>query len=226
MSNKHRIQSSKHLSLIKLFLQAEEFHRLWKTPPRDRSGYFRHILKSDSERGAERVGRSADPETRMFNTEPHHSHDRSVHRELAHEMGYPWAEFWDFLDCFMDLSSREGLKVLDEHLRITEDMIVLDSAEEEEESRALPVRDLMQEFEKVLLNGSADDEDPQSDDDGSSCGSEEYFTADEDAENGSDGRLALSASGSSSSSFKSTRSTTGRDTGPVDRLRSDVFILG
>lgn len=154
-------------------------------------------------------------------------------------MGYPWAEFWDFLNCFVDLSSREGLKMLDEHLRITEDSCrsFLNSLEEEEaeESRAFPVCDLMQEFDKVLL--SADhlnrtaDSGWQSDDDGSSCSSEEYFTADEDADNEtsspwSNGRLDLNASGSSSSSFKSTHSTTDHDTGPVDRHRSDVFIQG
>ncbi|XP_060752103.1 ankyrin repeat and LEM domain-containing protein 2 isoform X1 [Tachysurus vachellii] len=73
--------------------KAEEFHKLWKTPPRDRAKYFHHILKSDPDRGAERVG-----------------------RELAHEMGYPWAEYWDFLNCFTDLSTEEGLNMLEDYL--------------------------------------------------------------------------------------------------------------
>ncbi|XDV54895.1 hypothetical protein PO909_023089 [Leuciscus waleckii] len=152
--------------------KAEEFHRLWKTPPRDRAGYFHHILKSDSQRGAERVG-----------------------RELAHEKGYPWAEDWDFLQCFIDLSSREGLQMLDEHLRITED-------EDPEGSRRFPVCDLMQEFEKVLLSVNHMIRRDEADD-GSSVSSEEYFTADED----DDDRASSSASDDSGSSFKSTRSS-------------------
>ena len=37
-------------------------------------------------------------------------------RDLAHELGHPWAEYWDFLDSFVDLSSTEGLRKLDEFL--------------------------------------------------------------------------------------------------------------
>ncbi|XP_059192617.1 ankyrin repeat and LEM domain-containing protein 2 [Centropristis striata] len=73
--------------------KANDFRRSWKTPPRDRAEVFHHILKSDPDRGAERVGRN-----------------------LAHEMGHPWAEYWDFLDSFVDLSSTEGLRKLDEYL--------------------------------------------------------------------------------------------------------------
>lgn len=38
------------------------------------------------------------------------------YRELAHELGYPWVEYWDFLGCFVDLSSQEGLQKLEEYL--------------------------------------------------------------------------------------------------------------
>lgn len=73
--------------------KADEFHRLWRTPPRDRAEYFHRILKSDPDRGAERVG-----------------------REIAHGMGHPWAEYWDFLQSFTDLSTEEGWKRLEEYL--------------------------------------------------------------------------------------------------------------
>ncbi|NXX79866.1 ANKL2 protein, partial [Urocolius indicus] len=73
--------------------KAEEFHRLWKTPPRERAGFFHNVRKSDLERGVERVG-----------------------RELAHELGFPWVEYWEFLGCFVDLSSQEGLQKLEEYL--------------------------------------------------------------------------------------------------------------
>lgn len=39
-----------------------------------------------------------------------------MYRDLAHVMGHPWAEYWDFLDSFVDLSSTEGLRKLDEYL--------------------------------------------------------------------------------------------------------------
>ncbi|CDQ72580.1 unnamed protein product [Oncorhynchus mykiss] len=72
---------------------ADEFRRVWKTPPRDRAGHFQHILKSDPDRGAEKVG-----------------------RDLARELGHPWAEYWDFLESFTDLSSADGLRKLEEYL--------------------------------------------------------------------------------------------------------------
>ncbi|XP_028312664.1 ankyrin repeat and LEM domain-containing protein 2 isoform X2 [Gouania willdenowi] len=71
--------------------KADDFCRSWKTPPRDRAE-FHHLLKSDPDRGVERVG-----------------------RDLAHEMGHPWAEYWDFLDSFVDLSSAKGLHKLEEY---------------------------------------------------------------------------------------------------------------
>lgn len=40
-----------------LFSQAEDFRRLWKTPPREKAGFFHSVRKSDPERGIERVGR-------------------------------------------------------------------------------------------------------------------------------------------------------------------------
>lgn len=39
-----------------------------------------------------------------------------VDRVLAHEMGYPWAEYWDFLNCFTDLSTEDGLSILEDYL--------------------------------------------------------------------------------------------------------------
>ncbi|XP_006901069.1 PREDICTED: ankyrin repeat and LEM domain-containing protein 2 [Elephantulus edwardii] len=73
--------------------KAEEFRKLWKTPPRGKAGFFHNVRKSDPERGVERVG-----------------------RELAHDLGYPWGEYWEFLGCFVDLSSQEGLQKLEEYL--------------------------------------------------------------------------------------------------------------
>uniref|UniRef100_A0A8C5S972 Ankyrin repeat and LEM domain-containing protein 2 n=1 Tax=Laticauda laticaudata TaxID=8630 RepID=A0A8C5S972_LATLA len=79
--------------------KAEDFRRLWKTPPRERAEYFYHLRKTDLERGVERVG-----------------------RELAHELGFPWVEYWEFLGCFVDLSSQEGLGRLEDHLSQQQEM--------------------------------------------------------------------------------------------------------
>ncbi|KAM6155801.1 ankyrin repeat and LEM domain-containing protein 2 [Rhynchocyon petersi] len=73
--------------------KAEEFRKLWKTPPREKAGFFHNVRKSDPERGVERVG-----------------------RDLAHDLGYPWGEYWEFLGCFVDLSSQEGLQKLEDYL--------------------------------------------------------------------------------------------------------------
>ncbi|KAI1901071.1 hypothetical protein AGOR_G00056360 [Albula goreensis] len=73
--------------------KADEFRRAWKTPPRERAEHYHHILKSDPDRGAERVGRN-----------------------LARELGHQWAEYWDFLGTFADLASTDGLRKLEEYL--------------------------------------------------------------------------------------------------------------
>ncbi|XP_075073027.1 ankyrin repeat and LEM domain-containing protein 2 [Mixophyes fleayi] len=73
--------------------KAEDFRRTWKTPPRDRAVFFHNVRKTDPERGEERVG-----------------------RELAHELDVPWVEYWEFLGCFANLSSQEGLGKLEEYL--------------------------------------------------------------------------------------------------------------
>lgn len=39
-----------------------------------------------------------------------------VDRELAHEMAYPWAEYWDFLNCFANLTTEDGLSMLEDYL--------------------------------------------------------------------------------------------------------------
>ncbi|KAH0625549.1 hypothetical protein JD844_015107 [Phrynosoma platyrhinos] len=92
--------------------KAEDFHRLWKTPPREKAGYYHNLRKSDLERGVERVG-----------------------RELAHELGFPWVEYWEFLGCFVDLSSQEGLQKLEEYLSQQEIKVQQETGENETQNR-------------------------------------------------------------------------------------------
>lgn len=230
--------------------KAEEFHRLWKTPPRDRAGYFHHILKSDWDQGAERVG-----------------------RELAHELGFPWAEYWEFLNCFIDLSTQDGLGMLEEYLsgckkgkesnsfhggsdetstlicekfendHLNDSFKTHENSckdDDDDDGQRFPVCDLMQEFEKVSVQKESADEDHTDPDSWDECrraqteddSSEDYFTADEDDDNlngrcspalisSSRRHIELETSSSSGSSFKSTHSTS--DLLPHTQ---DSFILG
>lgn len=105
-------------------------------------------------------------------------------------------------------------------------------AEEADEPRQFPVCDLMQEFEKVLVSSDLTDRSADSgcaaDDDGSTCSSDEYLTADEDSDDGTarGTRVRLDSSGSSGSSFKSTHSVTDLQRGPALRHTARVFIVG
>ncbi|XP_059850623.1 ankyrin repeat and LEM domain-containing protein 2 isoform X1 [Hypanus sabinus] len=70
--------------------KASEFRRVWKAPSRENTSQYK---KADVNRGYERVG-----------------------RDLAHEMGHPWAEYWEFLGCFIDLATPEGIRKVEEYL--------------------------------------------------------------------------------------------------------------
>lgn len=92
--------------------EAEIFRKKWKTPPRnisnsnilnkfgtppsrssikmDQSTIFR---LQDTEKGLERVG-----------------------RDLAKQFHIGWKEYWPFLDTFADLTTEEGLKMLEDYI--------------------------------------------------------------------------------------------------------------
>ncbi|KAL5258147.1 hypothetical protein ACHWQZ_G012936 [Mnemiopsis leidyi] len=76
---------------------AKEFRKVWKTPPRELSSWRRDtltgIMRSDSDRGLERVG-----------------------RDLAVQQKVNWREYWDFLDLFVNLREEEGLNELETYL--------------------------------------------------------------------------------------------------------------
>nr|XP_002736187.1 PREDICTED: ankyrin repeat and LEM domain-containing protein 2-like [Saccoglossus kowalevskii] len=73
--------------------QANNFYKSWITPPRSERRKAINIKRSDSDKGLERLG-----------------------RDLASSMDVPWVEFWPFLDCYINLSSLEGLGTLERYL--------------------------------------------------------------------------------------------------------------
>lgn len=78
--------------------KADLFHKRWNTPPSNSPEYvkrkFYSTKREDSEKGLERIG-----------------------RELAHDMGIPWVEYWDFLQTYTDMTSDDGLDLLEEYLQ-------------------------------------------------------------------------------------------------------------
>ncbi|KAK3100786.1 hypothetical protein FSP39_025313 [Pinctada imbricata] len=78
--------------------KAQMFHRRWTTPPSGSPDYIKRKFvmtkREDSEKGLERIG-----------------------RELAREMNVPWVEYWDFLQTYADLTTEDGLDLLEEYLQ-------------------------------------------------------------------------------------------------------------
>ncbi|CAG9858177.1 unnamed protein product [Phyllotreta striolata] len=79
--------------------EAQRFKKSWKTPPRSidfqqRSATNPRTLRyTDPKKGLERVG-----------------------KRLADAFRVTWKEYWEFLDCFVDIASDEGLRSLEDYL--------------------------------------------------------------------------------------------------------------
>uniref|UniRef100_A0A6P7H126 Ankyrin repeat and LEM domain-containing protein 2 n=1 Tax=Diabrotica virgifera virgifera TaxID=50390 RepID=A0A6P7H126_DIAVI len=84
--------------------EAQQFRKAWKTPPRNchvsllgsKPNNLINIASlkyKDPKKGLERIG-----------------------KRLANKFDVNWKEYWPFLDCFIDVSSAEGLKLLEAYL--------------------------------------------------------------------------------------------------------------
>lgn len=80
-----------------LLTEAKEFRKQWKTPARElpvhRRDMLQGIMRGDSDRGLERVG-----------------------RDLAVQQKFSWKEYWHFLDDFLNLREDEGLQAFEKFL--------------------------------------------------------------------------------------------------------------
>lgn len=84
--------------------EAESFRKVWKTPPRS--------LSFNSPNGKKTPG---DKLTMLRLKDPEKGLER-IGKKLANNFNVCWKEYWDFLDCFVDIASEEGLEMLEKHL--------------------------------------------------------------------------------------------------------------
>ncbi|KAK3932424.1 Ankyrin repeat and LEM domain-containing protein 2 [Frankliniella fusca] len=83
--------------------EATEFHRLWRTPQRAKGNPSR---AANEPRSCPSTFRLSDPQKGL----------ERVGRDLAADRSVPWKEYWPFLNTFTDLTSNEGLSLLEEYL--------------------------------------------------------------------------------------------------------------
>ncbi|XP_066152674.1 ankyrin repeat and LEM domain-containing protein 2 homolog isoform X2 [Euwallacea fornicatus] len=127
---------------------AENFRRVWKTPPRslnlnspDGKKAFSDSLSSlrlkDPEKGLERIG-----------------------SQLANSYNTCWKEYWEFLDSFIDISSEEGLSLLENHLKnkekhLQEPFEVFSPLMNNQETVVSPITRLCNAFSACTLQDSS-----------------------------------------------------------------------
>ncbi|XP_053210704.1 ankyrin repeat and LEM domain-containing protein 2-like [Panonychus citri] len=93
---------------------AEEIYNTLKSPPKASSPRKFRIRFTDGSRGVERV---ASMECRRLHLN--------------------WVEYWPFLDCYIDLTSPEGLEMLENHLKKVHKDLTSKQPDEEESSRLI-----------------------------------------------------------------------------------------
>lgn len=84
---------------------AQEFRRVWKTPPRSLNSSSSNCKKPNDLHNVSAL-RFKDPEKGL----------ERIGKKLANKYEVNWKEYWPFLDSFIDISSDEGLKLLEEFL--------------------------------------------------------------------------------------------------------------
>ncbi|XP_044736825.1 ankyrin repeat and LEM domain-containing protein 2 homolog [Chrysoperla carnea] len=85
--------------------EAIEFRKKWKTPPR--------LMQSSLQRRTQHGITPRNPFRQIHDPEKGLEH---IGRELAREQKIEWKEYWPFLETFIDLTTPEGLNILEEHI--------------------------------------------------------------------------------------------------------------
>lgn len=90
--------------------EAETFRRIWKTPPRSLNFNSPNGKKTPIENLTSL--RLKDPEKGL----------EIIGKKIANNYNVCWQEYWDFLDCFIDIASDGGLEMLENHLKSKTDL--------------------------------------------------------------------------------------------------------
>ncbi|ENN71399.1 hypothetical protein YQE_11903, partial [Dendroctonus ponderosae] len=129
--------------------EANVFRKKWRTPPRSlnfnspNSGRksvahnLNNLRLKDPQKGLERVGKN-----------------------LADDFNVSWKEYWGFLDCFVDISSEEGLDRLETYLKSKEQTLQVEELSpilSQADSAVSPITNLCEAFSACKIDDSNSD---------------------------------------------------------------------
>ncbi|KAJ8963939.1 hypothetical protein NQ314_005270 [Rhamnusium bicolor] len=130
---------------------AQEFRKIWKTPPRSLS-LSSPNLKNPVDLTKVSALRFKDPQKGL----------ERIGKQLANKYEVNWKEYWPFLDSFIDISSEEGLKLLENYLSNRYITVSKSFTEDKEKSPELsrsdplsPISNLCAAFSACHLNDSS-----------------------------------------------------------------------
>lgn len=132
---------------------ADQFRKVWKTPPRT----------STPIRLKKKVDRSLDSIISLRYTDLEKGLER-FGQTLANKLDVSWKEYWSFLDCFIDITSEDGLKMLEEYIGTqigNTDVSLCDSFEDvSHPKRSIStITDLCLQLQKCNINDELNDDD-------------------------------------------------------------------
>ncbi|KAJ8919319.1 hypothetical protein NQ315_003903 [Exocentrus adspersus] len=143
---------------------AQEFRKIWKTPPRSLNSSSNNRKTSDL--NSVSALRFKDPQKGL----------ERIGKKLANKFEVNWKEYWPFLDSFVDITSEEGLKLLEDYLKSQYtalsksymEVMKNDSPDSSESSKSdplSPISDLCAAFSACRLNDSRRSQDLNSEQD-------------------------------------------------------------
>lgn len=132
---------------------ADQFRKVWKTPPRT----------STPIRQKKKMDRSLDSIISLRYTDLEKGLER-FGQKLANKFDVSWKEYWSFLDCFIDITSEEGLQMLEEYLATqigNTDVSLCESFEDVSHSKRSisTIADLCLQLQKCNLSDDLNEDD-------------------------------------------------------------------